>query len=192
MMLWLVLVTRFEFTLLGLAIALLALAAMWWGWRGRARRDRMVLGAAEPLTGDTIAVFDTVQYVSTTPVGEPLVRVAAPGLRYRGPATVTVRRDGVSIAVAGEHPVAIALPQIDGTGNASRRVGKAVEHDGLGLLIWRSGQRALESGFRFAHVTQQQAFFDAVGELMTDHTHQPAPPAGTTPISSMHTTQEDA
>jgi len=40
--------------------------------------------------GELIAEFSRVLYVSTTPVGEPLSRVAAPGLRYRGQAEIAV------------------------------------------------------------------------------------------------------
>ena len=81
--------SREVFTLICAAVAALALAGMWWGWRRRARRDAGVLGAAAAPVGEVLGRFTEVQYVSTTPAGEPLVRVAAPGLRYRGPAELT-------------------------------------------------------------------------------------------------------
>lgn len=177
--------SRELFTVLVAAVAALALFGMWLGWRARTRRDAGVLGAAKALTGDVLAEFTDVHYVSTTPTGEPLVRVAAPGLRYRGPAEVTIRRDGVTIAVAGERPVHLAITQIDGSGAAGRRVGKAVEPNGLGLLRWQSvpGEagsvpaatresdvRKLESSFRFPTRAEQRRFADMIDTLV--HTQE--------------------
>lgn len=159
---------RIAFTLIWIAILALAFAGMWWGWRSRARRDAGVLGAETAPAGEVLAEFarpERVQYVSTVPAGEPLVRVAAPGLRYRGPVDLTVRRDGVTVGVAGEQPVHIAVAQVLGAGSASRRVGKAVEGDGLALLRWRSGERELESSFRFADRGGQERFARAIEEI---------------------------
>lgn len=181
---------RLVFTLIWIAIVVLALAAMWWGWRARARRDAAVLGSAVELSGEVLAQFDRVQYVSTTPVGEPLTRVAAPGLRYRGPAEITVRLDGVTIAVAGERPVHLDVARVTGAGSASRRVGKAVESGGLALLHWRDGTqpdaRELESSFRFAERDDQLQFSEAVERLTAG---APSPDHLST---SPRTSQEDA
>ena len=190
---------RLVFVLIWVAILVIALAAMWWGWRARTRRDAGVIGATEAPVGELIAEFGTdaasgtgrVMYVSTTPEGEPLSRVAAPGLRYRGPAEIAVRDDGVTIQVAGESPVHLAATQLTGSGTASRRVGKAVESDGLAILNWRDGDRELESSFRFSDRTAQQRFTDAINGITTDsgaaHTEatDQIPPSPQTP-------QEDA
>lgn len=159
---------RLAFTLIWIAIVLLAFAAMWWGWRARARRDAGVLGASAAPVGELVARFGSageVQYVSTTPAGEPLTRVAAPGLRYRGPAEIAVHLDGATVEVAGERPVHLAAAQLLGGGVASRRVGKAVEAGGLALLRWRSGDRELESSFRFASREEQERFVRAIDEI---------------------------
>ena len=107
--------------------------------------------------------------MSTTPVGSPFERVAIPGLRYKGFAEVTVRRDGVSIAVTGEPAVNL-------------------ERDGLSLLQWRAHEapehtegseaRVLESSFRFTTSPEQQAFADAIAHILQ--------------TEQSHTTQEDA
>ncbi len=162
--------SREVFTLICAAVAALALAGMWWGWRRRARRDAGVLGAAAAPVGEVLGRFTEVQYVSTTPAGEPLVRVAAPGLRYRGPAELTVRSDGVTVEVAGERAVHLGAAQIDGSGCAGRRAGKAVEADGLALLRWHTASadvtRELESSFRFRAEDDQRRFAATIDSLV--------------------------
>lgn len=171
--------SRLLFTLIWVAFVALVFAGMWWGWRARSRRDADVLGAAIAPAGAVVAEFPRAYYVSTTPVGEPLTRVAAPGLRYRGYAEVTVREDGVSVEVRGERPVQLAADQLRSSGSAARRVGKAVEPGGLALLRWRGGERELESSFRFDDRAQQRRFTEAVDSILT----KPTPQAQTQTIS---------
>ncbi|MBN9613728.1 MAG: hypothetical protein J0H64_09800 [Actinobacteria bacterium] len=175
---------RTTFMIFMIAIVAIAFIAMWIAWRARARRDSGVLGSAA-LSGEVLARFDHLQYVSTTPVGDPMGRVAAPGLRYRGPAELTVRRDGVTIDVAGEPPLHLNRAQIDGTAAAGRRAGKAVEAEGLALLRWHStastpggepDPRELESSFRFSAKDEQLRFAQTIDGLIgsdeTDHTQE--------------------
>lgn len=143
-------------------VAAVIFAAMWIGWRARSRRDRAVTGTAASLTGARIDHFSDIMYVSTTPVGEPLSRVAAPGLRYRGPADLEILDDGVRLQVRGEAAVSIPRAQLTGAGRASRRVGKAVEAGGLSLLLWDADGRALESSFRLGDASQQRRFAAAL------------------------------
>lgn len=178
------------FAILVISIAAIALIAMWLGWRARARRDSGVATAPTAPVGAVIAEFSRVFYISTTPVGEPLVRVAAPGLRYRGRAEVTVREDGVTIDIDGEQPVHIAASQIGESGSAGRRIGKAVEQGGLALIVWRAsdgaGERELESSFRFDTGDEQNRFIAAIDRILT-----PAMAAERT-TDNDPTTQEDA
>ncbi|NLA65315.1 MAG: hypothetical protein GX862_05200 [Leucobacter sp.] len=165
--------SRPVFALVVIAVIAVALLAMWLGWRARSRRDATIRTSEQAPTGALIAEFTRVLYVSTTPTGEPLVRVAVRGLRYRGPADVWVYSDGVTLQVDGEDPVHLAAAQVQGSGAAARRVGKAVEHQGLSLLIWHpvdaatnSGQgSALESSFRLQDKAEQHRFTQAIEEL---------------------------
>lgn len=158
--------SRPVFAIFVIAIIAIALLAMWLGWRARSRRDASVLASAAEPIGAMVAEFARVFYVSTTPVGEPLVRVAAPGLRYRGWAGVAVREDGVTVSVTGEQPVHFAAEQIRGSGSAGRRVGKAVESDGLALMRWTTDDgRELESSFRFETGADQSRFMEAIEEI---------------------------
>lgn len=199
---------RLIFALVWIAIVGVVLAAMWWGWRRRTQRDAGVHGVAV-LAGEVLATFTDVQYVSTTPVGEPLVRVAAPGLRYRGFAEITVRRDGVTVQVRGELPVHLHADDIVGSATVSRRIGKAVERDGLALLVWRSDDRELESSFRFAQRADQSSFGALVAEIAwadsgaagtapgdterAEASQVPTPASSSSSDAQTHnTTQEDA
>lgn len=157
--------SRPVFAIFIIAIIAIAFIAMWLGWRTRVRRDSSVLTAATVPVGALIAEFAHVLYVSTTPVGEPLVRVAAPGLRYRGKAEIAVHQGGVTIAIVGEDPVHFEASQLRGSGSAGRRVGKAVEHDGLALMRWHADGRELESSFRFDSRAEQQRFTDTIDQI---------------------------
>ena len=168
---------RTEFALLMVAIAVVFLGLMWLGWRARNRRDAVVLASTTALTGEVLDTFAHAAYVSTTPVGSPLERVAVPGLRYKGYAEVTVRRDGVSIQVTGEAPVSIAASQVRGSDTAQGRVGKIVERDGLSLLRWHPGaasqtlgERDLESSFRLADPATQRRFAEAIATMTSNST----------------------
>lgn len=163
------------FAIIVIAIVAVILLAMWLGWRARTRRDASVLSASEAPEGALLASFERVFYVSTTPVGEPLSRVAVRGLRYRGRADVSVYEDGVTVEVDGEDAVCISAAQLRGSGIAARRVGKAVEQGGLALMLWAPLQElatgpeiaVLESSFRFDHGDDQARFTALIDQIST-------------------------
>lgn len=168
--------SRTLFALTAAAIVVVILLVMWLGWRARSRRDAGVRGSMVAPSGPLIAEFTRVFYVSTTPVGEPLVRVAAPGLRYRGQSEIRVHEDGVTVEVVGEDPTHFDASQLRGSAAAGRRVGKAVEHDGLGLMLWVAAPdplrsdgpgdpRILESSFRFDSKAEQNRFAEAIQQI---------------------------
>ncbi|MFT4232736.1 MAG: hypothetical protein QM606_08200 [Leucobacter sp.] len=166
--------TQTTYVIVMAAIAALALIGMGIGWRRRAKRDTGIAAPDAELSGEVLVRFRRASYVSTTPVGAPLDRVSIPALRYKGFAELTVRRDGVTIAVTGEQPVSIPAAQLRGTDTAGGRIGKAVERDGLSLLRWVPGvstgstdtaERTLESGFRLANPAEQAAFAEAIDHI---------------------------
>lgn len=183
--------SRTSFIIMMAAIALVFFVGMWIAWRGRTKRDSGAVVTGAPLVGDELASFPRASYVSTTPVGAPFERLALPGLRYKGYAAVTVRRDGVSIAVTGEEPVLIAAAQLSGNGTAGARAGKAVARDALSLLQWRTAPtdgtapRAVESSFLLEDPSEQRRFADAIAQAI--------PAGATTQTNNTHPTiQEDA
>lgn len=187
--------SRPVFAILAIAVVVVLLLVMWLGWRARTRRDAGVHGSSDAPSGPIIAEFSRVLYVSTTPLGEPLVRVAAPGLRFRGQSEIWVHEDGVTVTVVGEDPVHFDSSQIRGTASAGRRVGKAVETNGLGLLLWVAAPdpqqsegldapRILESSFRFESKAEQNRFAEAITQI--------SHPVSEHSVTKEPTSQEDA
>ena len=169
-------------------ITILIFLAMWWGWRARTKRGSEIETMLDAPTGKVIADFRRAGYVSTTPEGEPFVRVAIPGLTYKGNADVTVRADGVTISVTGERPVHIGQAGILGHRVAQARVGKAVERDGLQILSWSDGTRTYETSFRFTTSAEQHRFANAISELSATTPNRSVGESQTT----NNTFQEDA
>ncbi|MFC5338323.1 hypothetical protein [Leucobacter denitrificans] len=179
---------RITFLLIWIAIAAAIFTFMAIAWRARKRRDASLSPASIGLADQPIATFAHVSYVSTTPVGEPFVRVAVPGLSYKGWADVAVHREGVAIQVTGEPRIEISADRVRGTDTARGRIGKVVERDGISLLQWEALQagsdtRALESGFRFDTPAEQRRFAAAISEMNPIH-HTDLP-------TSTSITQED-
>lgn len=175
--------SRTQFLIIWLALAIAILTFMAIAWRARKRRGQQLALEDVDLNGDVLGEFTKVGYVSTTPIGEPLERVAIPGLTYKGWADVTVRGDGVEIQVAGERAVTVQAEQLLGSAAAGRRIGKVVERDGLALLQWKSqaaGERELESSFRFSSPAEHRRFVELASSITPKISH------------TTHTSQEDA
>lgn len=171
------------------AVAALVFVTMWVAWRRRQRAGAQLLSSAAAPTGEVLASFTRVTYVSTNPVGEPLVRVALPGLVYKGIAELTIHRDGVTVQVTGEPAVHIPAAGVIGSSVARVRVGKAVERDGLALLVWRTADTELESSFRFTTTESQHEFLAAIQELDAEPLHPTVPHGSATDTETL---QEDA
>lgn len=183
--------SRTMFLVIWVVFAASILLLMALAWRARKRRHAHLAQPPLGLAGEVIASFAHAGYVSTTALGAPFERLAIPGLSFKGWADVTVRRDGVAIAVTGERPVEIASAQLRGTDAAGGRIGKVVERDGLSLLRWESGggaeARELESSFRFESPSEQLRFAEAIAAVTTTRTD-----TNTNTNTHTNTSQENA
>ncbi|WP_285116524.1 hypothetical protein [Leifsonia sp. fls2-241-R2A-40a] len=137
-------------TLAIVAVLVLVVALAVVGWRRRVRRDSASGGGySQPGTLSAPIAAADVLYVATTKSGQHLERLALPGLAFRGAATVTVRPEGVALAVTGEPDVFIPATVVTGVGLASVAIDRAVERDGLLRMGWTtSGGTAADSYFR--------------------------------------------
>lgn len=160
--------TREGFLILVVTVTVLIFVGMWFGWRGRSKRDSNILTSPTAPQGERIARFDQLMYVSSTPSAEPLTRLAIPGLRYRGRATLEIRTDGIAVTVVGERPVYLAATDVTGVSFASIRIGKAVENDGLILVNWVSSGREIESCFRAKNQQEQHEITAAVNQMLVN------------------------
>jgi hypothetical protein len=133
-----------------LAVLVVVLLLIVVGWRRRVRRDAPAGGGYSlPGTLHEATAEQPVLYVATTKAGQHLERLALPGLAFRGAGTVTVRPEGVGIAVNGEKPVFVPAAVLTGVGAASVAIDRAVERDGLLRVGWTtSGGAAADSYFR--------------------------------------------
>ena len=123
-------------------------------WRRRMREQAVGFGSpAETLSGDAAATkaIETakVQYVATTIAGEPLNRVTAHGLGFRGRATVSIAEAGLLIERKGERSIAISNTQIDGFDFVQAVIDRAVEKDGLLAISWSQDGTLLTTVLRF-------------------------------------------
>ncbi|WP_426624229.1 hypothetical protein ACPPVW_16915 [Leifsonia sp. McL0607] len=156
-------------------IVVLALALV--GWRRRVRRDAPAGGGyPAPETATTATASSEVLYVATTAAGEPLERLALPGLTYRGRGTVEVSADGVQLRVAGEQPVFIPAASLTGVGASTVAIDRVVERDGMVRLGWTtSGGAAADSYFRVVDPAGRGPLTAAVEDII---------PAASTPGDS--------
>lgn len=142
--------TRPELMAIVVALLLFLLLLMVLGWRARKKRQSAIATpkAVPAGLGAELGRFSG-KYVATTTAGNPLDRIAVHGLGFRGAASVLVTDSGLLVQIDGA-----ADKWIPGTDLTSRRkatwtIDRVVEQDGLELLEWQLGDRAVDSYFRF-------------------------------------------
>ena len=128
---------------------LLLLALMFWGWRGRKRRQGAVARPQTPPTnrGELLGSYEG-KYVATTAQGAPLDRIAVHGLGFRGFVTVSVFDDGILLQIAGTPEFWIPASALSEIRRATWTIDRVVEQDGLHLLEWKLGDRMVDSYLR--------------------------------------------
>jgi len=119
--------------------ALLLLAAMFWAWHARNKRQEAFHQQAEaPATDARGAELGraSVLYVATTTAGEPLDRLTIPGLAFRGRGVVTVFERGVSLTIPGEPETFIPRGALRSVGTSTWAIDRVVETGGLVRFDW--------------------------------------------------------
>lgn len=87
-------------------------------------------------------------YVSTVFAQKALTKVWAHGLGSRGKVFIGVNAQGVSLSRLGEVGFLIPTENLTGLTRASATIDKAVERDGLLVLLWRLGDDDLATHLR--------------------------------------------
>lgn len=93
----------------------------------------------------------TAFYVSTVFADKALSRVWAHGLGGRGRAFMAITSDGISISRQGESGFLIPSKNLTGVTRASATIDKAVEKDGLLVLVWMLGEDELATHLRIVN-----------------------------------------
>lgn len=120
-----------------IASAVVILAAIWFGWRARARRDNgYAVPQGEAPHGSTQGETFATLYVATTRHDEPLERLAISGLTYRSRADVVVYDTGVAVDLTGQSRIFFSRERITAVRQAQVAIDRVVEKDGLVRLDW--------------------------------------------------------
>ncbi|KQS07754.1 hypothetical protein ASG04_11170 [Curtobacterium sp. Leaf183] len=159
-------------------VILLAVAALFLAmvrtWRTRVRKQAQVVPPV-PVPSDpgtTVGSWDGFS-VATTRADQPLERIAAGGLGFRGRGGLTVHQTGVAMHLAGEPDRWIAAALLRGADRATAAIDRVVEPGGLVRLRWTAtgaaGATDLDTYFRFPQ--DDAAALVALQELSTKHNH---------------------
>jgi hypothetical protein len=155
---------------LGLGLLLLVpllWGLMWWGWRGRARRQSDVpdlVPVPEPLPPSTFGPVEAV-YVSSTRAGDWLDRVVAHGLGTRTEAEVSVHAEGVLVRRTASTDVWVPAADLAGVRRERGAAGKFVGEDGLVVVSWALGGVSLDTALRPRFDRDRDGLEQAVRQL---------------------------
>jgi len=142
-------VTRLLLVLLCVAIVLLALAAMWLGWRNRVARQAHLAplpDVPDDLGDPTLSASGL--YVGTTFATSWQDRVVHDGLGFRANGAATLYPTGLLIERDGAEPVFVPREALVGVRLAPGLAGKVMGDGGLLVARWRLGDTEVDTGFR--------------------------------------------
>ncbi|QAY61241.1 hypothetical protein ET475_15470 [Microbacterium protaetiae] len=161
--------TREGALLLMVAIALVLLALMAWGWYRRTRRDAAPLTSVHDLPAEaTVSGRYDGLYVATTRQDEPLERIAAPGLGYRSRADIIVADTGIALDIPGQQRLVIPAERIADVAQATVAIDRVVEKDGLVRVTWRTDLGTRVDTYLRARDASATALADSIRPLIHD------------------------
>lgn len=153
--------------LLMLLVALVLIALVWVGWRGRLKRQAGIVAPVQaPAALGTERYRCSGQYVVTTTAGDWLDRIAVHGLGIRTGADAVVTDAGLEFERTGAEAVFVPREDLDGVRLESGMAGKFVEKDGLVVVGWNLGGTAVDTGFRPRYAQEKMALVAAIEDLM--------------------------
>lgn len=141
---------RVVLVLICVALVVLALLGMRWGWRNRMHSQATLPPLPElPGTlGAPLAPALTGVYVGTTFAASWQDRVVHAGLGLRAGATATLHPEGVLIDRDGAPALFIPAGEVTGVRLAPGLAGTVVGEGGLLVVRWRLGDADLDTGLR--------------------------------------------
>ncbi|GAA1169435.1 MULTISPECIES: hypothetical protein [Nesterenkonia] len=162
--------TQVYLNYLYVSIAIIAVAALllWWGWRGRRRRQSGLPEPAEigPEIIDTepLAAGEGM-VIGTVKAADYLDRVAVHGLGIRTDGRLEVHEQGVAVFRAGARNYLITRDQLAYTRTDRGVVGKFVERDGALIVGWTLGAEDVETAFRARHAESHDQLLSQLKRL---------------------------
>jgi hypothetical protein len=103
-------------------------------------------------------------YVSTVFAEKALTRVWAHGLGGRGKAYIAISPEGISVSRQGEAGFLIPTRNLTGVSRASATIDKAVERDGLLVLLWTLGADELATHLRIVNHEKRKVMESLITE----------------------------
>lgn len=131
-----------------LAVGLVALVVVLIYLSNRSVRKAQESAIPQPAASLSIEHPHAGYYVSTVFAQKALTKVWAHGLGSRGKVFVGVDSQGISLSRLGEVGFLIPTDHLIGMTRASATIDKAVERDGLLVLIWKLGEDELATHLR--------------------------------------------
>lgn len=154
-------------TVLIVALVVVTAVLMLVGWRSRRRRQSGVV-APPTVPAELRPLLLAVEgwYVATTPVGEPLERIAAHGLGFRARATVVVHPEGLVLDRRGSTPIHLPVVDLRGVSRATWAIDRVVEPEGLVVVGWMLGTTHVDTYFRLPERDDADRLVSAVRTLL--------------------------
>jgi hypothetical protein len=162
--------TRLLLSLLVIALFVLCVAGMRWGWRNRQRRQSHLPALPQPPgTHDAAPLLPTATgvYVGTTTAGDRQDRIAVGGIGLRSPVTMSLYPDGLLADRTGATPLWIPVDALVDARTDRALAGKVMGTEGLLVIRWRLGDHTLDTGVRGDDKDGYGEWIDAVRELTT-------------------------
>lgn len=154
-------------TIIVVALIVLALIGMFFGWRARkGRQSFLPRPLAVPDDAGKELFSQKALYVATTIAHDPLNRVAVTGLGFRARATVVVTDAGVILSLAGSDDVFIPKSDLRDVERATWTIDRVVESGGLVLLAWNLGDTAVDSYLRVSEPADPTPLIEALSRLV--------------------------
>jgi len=172
-------VIRFGLVLVVLAVFVLCAAAMWWGWRNRARRQAAMLPPfpdvpawwreGEAGHAPLLPVASGV-YVGTTTAGDWQDRIAVGDIGFRSAAELALYDSGLLVSRTGASPLWIPAEALREARTDRALAGKVMSADGLLVVRWQLGDHLLDTGFRGDDKDSYQRWVAELGRIAGQRT----------------------
>jgi len=152
--------------IIAFTVAVLALLA--WAWWRRSRRDSgMAAPVGEAPAGVAVRSTHDTLYVATTKHGEPLERLAIPGLAFRSRADLTITDAGVALDLTGQPRFFLPAERIVEVAQATVAIDRVVERDGLVRLAWRLDDGTVVDSYIRPRDASSRVVSSEIGALLT-------------------------
>ncbi|HYP74182.1 MAG TPA: hypothetical protein VEP72_08835 [Microbacterium sp.] len=123
--------------MIGVVVVLVGLGV--WAWLRRGKRDAgLAVPFGEIPAGAATTATASGFYVATTRHGEPLERLAIPGLGFRSRVDVTVTGQGIALDLTGQSRMFLPVARITAVELANVAIDRVVEPGGLVRVGWRA------------------------------------------------------